>query len=269
MPDSPVSSEHAQQLELRLGRHRGDRVEKQRAAVRAFEKALVLALRAREAAAVVAEHLALDQVRGDRAAVHREERAAPAQAQVVHGLRGQLLPGARFARQQHRCFGACDPPYRVLDGLHRGRAAEHAAEAPEALQFRAQLGNLFMQSGGARHAREDAVQPLHVQRLHQVVGRAAPQCVDRGLEARVSGGHHHFAVRMLGQRIEQIHPVAVRQHEIAQYEIGGMRRDERARFFQRRGRVAGQLLRARERREHRPRIGVVFDDQDVGHRGSL
>ena len=70
------------------------------------------------------------------------------------------------------------------------------------------------------HAREDAVQPLHVERLHQVVGRAAPQCVDRGFEARVAGGQHHFTVRTLRQRIEQIHPVAVRQHEIAQHEIG-------------------------------------------------
>jgi hypothetical protein len=47
----------------------------------------------------------------------------------------------------------------------------------------------------------------------------------------VTGGQHDFAMPALRQCIEQIHPVAVGQHEIAQHEIGGMRRDERARFF--------------------------------------
>jgi len=152
-------------------------------------------LGAGEAAAVVAEHLALDEIRGDRAAVDREERAAPAQAQIVDRLCGQLLAGAGFAGQQHRGLGARDAADRVVDGLHRRRAAEHATEAAEPLQLGTQLRDFFMQRGRARHAREDAVQPLHVQRLHEIVGRTAPQGVDRGFEARMTGGQHHLAVR--------------------------------------------------------------------------
>ena len=67
--------EHAQQLDLQLERHLGDLVEEQRAAVGALEEALVLAVGAGEAALLVAEDLALDQVRRDRAAVDGEERA--------------------------------------------------------------------------------------------------------------------------------------------------------------------------------------------------
>ena len=68
--------EHAQQLDLQLERHLGDLVEEQRAAVGALEVALVLPVGAGEAAPLVAEQLALDQVRRDRAAVDGEERAA-------------------------------------------------------------------------------------------------------------------------------------------------------------------------------------------------
>src|SRR5689334_23725435 len=65
--------EHAQELRLQRRRHLGDLVEEERAAAGALEVALVLLRRAGEAAALVAEELALDQVRRDGAAVEREE----------------------------------------------------------------------------------------------------------------------------------------------------------------------------------------------------
>jgi len=71
-------STHAQQLDLQVQRHLGDFVQEQRAARGAFEEALVLAVGAGEAALLVAEDLALDQVRRDRAAVHAEERLGAA-----------------------------------------------------------------------------------------------------------------------------------------------------------------------------------------------
>ena len=53
----------AQKLHLQLLRHFSDLVQEQRTAVRALEEALVLAIGAGEAAFLVAEKLALDQVR--------------------------------------------------------------------------------------------------------------------------------------------------------------------------------------------------------------
>ena len=69
--------QHAQELHLQAHRHVADLVEQQRAAVRRLEQALVGAMRARERAFLVTEELGLEQVLGHRAAVDRDERAAP------------------------------------------------------------------------------------------------------------------------------------------------------------------------------------------------
>ena len=55
-----------------------------------------------EAAALVAEELALDEVGGDRAAVDRDHRPRAAPAERVHGLGDQLLAGAALAQDQDR-----------------------------------------------------------------------------------------------------------------------------------------------------------------------
>ena len=66
--------EHAQQLHLQLHRHLGDFVEEDAAAVGALEEALVLPVRAGEAAALVTEELGLDELRRDGAAVQGQKR---------------------------------------------------------------------------------------------------------------------------------------------------------------------------------------------------
>ena len=89
--------EHAQELHLELRVHLGDLVEQQRSAGGALEIADVPAVRAREAALLVPEQFALDQIGRDRAAVHREERFVLAPAELVQRLRDELLPGAALA----------------------------------------------------------------------------------------------------------------------------------------------------------------------------
>src|SRR4029079_9272392 len=83
--ESPLF-EHPQQLDLQLDRHFGDLVEEQRAPIGALEVALVLADRAGKAALLVAEHLALDQLGRNRAAIDGNERILAAAAQVVKSL---------------------------------------------------------------------------------------------------------------------------------------------------------------------------------------
>src|SRR5205807_1374593 len=56
--------------------------------------------RARERAALVAEHLGLEQLGGDRAAVDRDEGAIGARARGVDGARDQLLAGAALAHDE-------------------------------------------------------------------------------------------------------------------------------------------------------------------------
>jgi hypothetical protein len=65
--------EHAEELHLELRAHLADLVEEDGAAVGELEAADPARDRAGEGAALVAEHLALEQLLRNRAAVHRHE----------------------------------------------------------------------------------------------------------------------------------------------------------------------------------------------------
>ena len=66
--------QHAQQPRLQRGRHVADLVEKQRAAIGLLEAAAAQRIGAGERALLVAEQLGLEQVRGERRGVERDER---------------------------------------------------------------------------------------------------------------------------------------------------------------------------------------------------
>src|SRR6185436_11579341 len=128
--DAPhlLALEHAQELGLHRERQLADLVEEHRAAVRALERAGVRVGGAGERAALVAEQLALDQVRRDRAAVEHDERALLARRVVVQRLGDQLLARAGLAGDQHRGVGAREllEPREQL--AHLDRAPDHRAE---------------------------------------------------------------------------------------------------------------------------------------------
>ena len=90
--------QHAQHLGLRLRAHVADFVEEDRAAVGLLELADLLLGRAGERALLVAEQLRLDQLLGNRGAVHLHEPLAAAQAVAVDGPRDELLADAALAR---------------------------------------------------------------------------------------------------------------------------------------------------------------------------
>ena len=104
----------------------GDLVEKQGPSVGALEVPLVHPVGAGEAAALVAEQLALDQVRGQGPAVHGKERFLAAAAQVVDRLGDQLLAGAGLAADQDAGVGPGHAADQVVDLLH-GRATRRSA----------------------------------------------------------------------------------------------------------------------------------------------
>ena len=94
-------------------------VEEQGAAVGFLEPAVARLGRAGEAARLVAEQLGLDQIFGQRRAVHDDQRARPARRQVVEPLGDQLLAGAALADDQHRAVerrGTARPLDRVEEG---------------------------------------------------------------------------------------------------------------------------------------------------------
>jgi hypothetical protein len=96
----------AQQLGLHGQRQVTDLVQEQRAAARGLEVALAVLGGAGVGALARAEKLGLQQVLRDGAAVHGHEGAVGAVAAGMQRARRQLLAGARFAADQHRCHAA-------------------------------------------------------------------------------------------------------------------------------------------------------------------
>jgi hypothetical protein len=93
--------QHAQQLGLQRQVELADLVQEQRAAVGGLDQADLARLRVGEGALLMAEQLALDQVRRQRGAVDFHERGRGARTGVVAGARHQLLAGAGLAQNQH------------------------------------------------------------------------------------------------------------------------------------------------------------------------
>src|SRR5205085_8868500 len=93
--------EHAQDLGLRLRAHVADLVEEDRAAVALLELADLLLRCAGERSLLVAEELRLDQLLGNRRAVHLHEALAAAQAVAMNGPRDQLFADAAFTGDQY------------------------------------------------------------------------------------------------------------------------------------------------------------------------
>src|SRR5208282_6347083 len=75
----------AQELALRLGRHLGHFVEKERATFGCTKQPQVLGVRAAESALFVTEQLALDQLLRDRRAVERDEGSIRVSSALSNG----------------------------------------------------------------------------------------------------------------------------------------------------------------------------------------
>jgi hypothetical protein len=190
-------------------------------AARLFEETLFALLGTPERAAFMAEQHAVERAIEAGgcgvAAIERDERAFAAPAHVVQGARGDLLAGARFAGDQHRCLGRRQTLDRVVDVLDRAAAAEHRTEAPQLTQRRAQRLHFLGQLVRSRDAREQTAQTRNVDRFQQIVPDAVPQALDRALDRRVAGHHDHrqrAPRRMRGQMLQQIEAAAVGQIQV-------------------------------------------------------
>ena len=117
---------------LETQRQIADLVEKYRAAAGPSKEPLLVADRAREGPAKMAEELALEQMLRDRAAIHGEENAIPPLTEMVDRAGDDLLTHAALASDQHRALRRRDPLYEVHDVAHRGRAPDQVVEVPMA-----------------------------------------------------------------------------------------------------------------------------------------
>ncbi len=129
--------QHAEQLRLHGRGELADLVQEQGAPVGGLDLADDAAIGAGERAALVAEQLALDERRGQRRAVHRDQRPVFAPRVGVDRAGEQALSDAGLAGEQHRGVGAGRAPHErvhLLEGRARAddpvdRAAEGDARA--------------------------------------------------------------------------------------------------------------------------------------------
>ena len=214
--------EHAQQLDLQVRPHRADFVEEQRPAVGQLEAPRLVAVRAGEGAAHVAEELALDQVLGDRAAVDRDQLPVLARrVAVVQRLDDQLLADAALAGDQDRAVYLADLLEQLEDPLHRRALADDPVEAGPLEQLGPQPRVLLAQRLGVHAPLEGEPQLGHRERLGQVVRRPFAHRLDRVVD-RGEAGHDQDdqvgVVRLgLAHQLEAAHS---RQLEVGDQDVG-------------------------------------------------
>lgn len=103
----------------------------------------------RERALLVSEELAIHEVRGDRAAVHRDEAAVAFRGQLVDAAREQLLSRPGLTHDEHVEIGLGEPAAQLEDA-HDGVAHAHD------LGGRGPGSELTLESGSVRSARAQA-----------------------------------------------------------------------------------------------------------------
>ena len=251
-----------QQLGLRLGAQVPDLVEEERPLVGQLEAAETALGRPGEGAALVAEHLRLDQIARDRRAVDGDEGAARAAARRVHGGRDQLLPGAGFPGDQHPRLGGPDPRDQSADLLHGGAVA-HQISPPAQLGLQGAVlrpGPVQLQRRAHRHQHRLGGQRL-LQELERAELHGAHRVGQLGLAAHHDDRGEPAPVAQPGERLQAVG--ARRHQEVQEDDVGiGLVHHQQRRVAVARLRHAEPLL-AEQRAEHPADVGLVVHQQDL------
>ena len=93
------------------------------------------------------EQLALNQAGGEGGAIHLDQGLAASRAEIVQGPRHQLLAGARFADDQHRCVGGGHGFNCLEYPRDRGALPDDFLEIVLAFDFVLEITVLLFQSG--------------------------------------------------------------------------------------------------------------------------
>ena len=208
MRNAPSSSTR-KQVPLPFRREVADLVQEKGAAVGQLEAARLVGNRAGERPFDVAEQLGLEQLFGQRRAVHRDERPVAPGALRVDRAGGDLLAGAALAFDQHRHVAVGHLLDEPRHGAHGFGIAHQQARVRARLQPQPQLvvlGHHRLELQGFLHQRP---QPLHVNRLGQVIVSALLHRLDGALD-RPEGGHQDE------QRVAAVRPDLRQQFQAAE-----------------------------------------------------
>ena len=122
---------------------------------------------------------------------------------------------------------------------------------------------------GCVGAAPECKQPLDIDRLDEVVGRADAHRFDGAVDRRVAGDHHHLGLTWRLEVVDEIGSAAVGQLQIGEQHIGRLANELRPRTAQRVGSSHGVALRLDHFRHPAHDVGFIVDDQSVRHGNPL
>ena len=193
--------------DLGLGRegHVADLVEEQGSPVGQLELPGPIGKGPGEASFHMAEELALDQLRGNRGAVHFDEGLFPAGRVLVQGAGDQLLAGAVLAPDQHPGVGRADPPDELTHPLERRALPDHRVAD---IEHPLQLAILHRERGMLEGIPQGDQELVGVEGLLEEVECAPAGRLDRGRDGAVARDHHHGRRRIqLAQPAQGVEPI--------------------------------------------------------------
>ena len=250
--------EHPQEPRLERQRHVADLVEEERAAVGLLEAAAALRIRPGEGAALVSEQLRLEQIRGDRSRVERDEGTLGARAVLVQRPGDELLAGARLPGDEHRDARARQAADGAEHLLHRGRRAEELGHPWRP----ARVGpRLLTCARGAAHERDRLVD---VEGLRQVLEGAALVGRHRIRQIRVRGHHDDRELRArIVDALEELEPRGAGHADVGDQDIGRLAPERIERRLRGLEGPRRHAVVAQRPLEHPADGGVVVDEPDT------
>ena len=165
--------------------------------------------RSREGPADVAEELGLEEIRRNRAAVHRHERTLGSDGQAVDRRGDQLLARSARTLDEDGRVGDRDLGDDVLDTLHGRRGADQLVEGQFLAQAHAEGVHLAPEEAALNHAPHDVLELVKDQGLGEIVVGAFLEGLhrrgDRGI-ARHHDDLDRFVLSLdLAEKLEAVH----------------------------------------------------------------
>src|SRR5271168_1722563 len=205
-----VVLEHAEQLALEGQGERADFVQEERAAVRQLDAALLGLRCSGKGALFIAEKLGFHQGFGKGGTVDAGEGTAAPVAQVVDGVRDQLLAGAALPADAHGGVGGRYAPHQVEDGPHHVAGADQVAQGFLALELVAQDAVFTLDEQLFDGPLDDGAQHLGVHGIAEEIVDARLHGAHRGGFARIAAQHDHHGIQVArAQPLEQGFQAAV------------------------------------------------------------
>src|SRR4030095_12813407 len=93
-------------------------------------------------------------------------------AELMDRLRDELLARSAFAPDEHGCIGGGPHGDQVIDLLHGLRGAQERPELPQLTKLLAELADFAVLLERPAEVRDDRLEPLHLDRLREVVARS-------------------------------------------------------------------------------------------------